>query len=127
MIKLQNASLQRLLTIYNKLFEADFETTKESLTHIENATKLENLYKITEKARESIVKKYKLDGKNKEDKEANQSANQDYIKVLLEEVEVDLSQFSLSTIESVNLKPIEIMLLKELKLIKQDNDQEVPQ
>lgn len=107
--------------------EADFDTTKESLLHIENATKIENLYKITEKARESIVKKYKLDGKNKDDKEANQSANQDYIKVLMEDVEVDLNTFSLPTIESVSLKPIEIMLLKELKLIKEENVQEVTQ
>lgn len=127
MIKIKNASLQRLLTIYSKLMEADFDTTKESLLHIENATKLENLYKITEKARESIVKKYKLDGKNKDDKEVNQSANQDYIKVLMEDVEVDLSTFSLPTIESVNLKPIEIMLLKDLKLIKEENVQEVTQ
>ena len=122
MIKVKNASLQRLLTIYSKLMEADFETTKESLSHIETATKIENLYKITEKAREAIVKKYKLDGKNKEDKEANQSANEEYIKVLLEEVEVDFKPFSMATIESApTLKPVEIMLLKELKLIKEED------
>ena len=122
MVKLKNFSLQRLGDIYNKLLEADFETTKQSLDHIKKTDLVWSAHTITDKARQSIVKKYKLDGKNKEDKEANIKANEEYIKVLNEEIELDLTPFSTTTIESVSLKPIEILLLKELGLYKEQEE-----
>ncbi len=116
MIKIQNVHLSKLLTIYAKLLEADFPSTKDALEHIKRSNAIEVSYKITESAREAIVKKYKLDGVNKEDEEANKKANEAYTKVLLEEVELDLTPFSEEVLLSVNLKPVEILRLKELKL-----------
>jgi hypothetical protein len=120
MTKIKNFNLQTLLTIYGKMMEADFFTTKDSLDHIEKSTKLEALFAITDKARLSIVKKYKLDGVNKDNEEINKKANEEYVKVMMEEVEVDLTPFNVEVLKTApTLKPSEIMLLKQLNLIEE--------
>jgi len=126
MTKIKNFNLQSLITIYVKLFEADFLSTKDSLNHIEKTTKLESLFAITDKARQSIVKKFKLDGENKENEEVNKKANEEYIKVMMEEVEVELTPFDVDVLKSAPvLKPSEIMLLKTLNLFKDTPTAEV--
>ena len=124
MIKVQNVHLSKLLTLYAKLLQADFPSTKDALDHIKRSNSIEQAYKITESAREAIVKKYKLDGVNKEDEEANKKANEAYTKVLLEEVELDLVPFSQDILLSINLKPIEILMLKDLKLMVEEEQSE---
>lgn len=117
MIKIQNVHLSKLLSLYAKLLQADFPSTKDALDHIKRSNAIEQAYKVTESAREGIIKKYKLDGANKEDEESNKKASEAYTKVLLEEVELDLVPFSEEVILSINLKPIEILMLKDLKLM----------
>jgi hypothetical protein len=124
MIKIQNVHLSKLLTLYAKLLQADFPSTKDALDHIKRSNAIEQAYKITESAREAIVKKYKLDGQNKEDEEANKKANEAYTKVLLEEVELDLVPFDQDIILSINLKPIEILMLKDLKLFLEEESKQ---
>jgi hypothetical protein len=121
MTKIKNFNLQSLITIYVKLFEADFPTTKDSLDHIDKTTKLEAFFAITDKARQSIVKKFKLDGENKDNEEINKKANEEYVKVMMEEVEVELTPFDVEVLKSApTLKPVEIMLLKNLNLLKEN-------
>lgn len=123
MIKIQNVHLSKLLGLYNKLLQADFPSTKDALDHIKKTNLINDAFKLTETARESIVKKYKLDGANKEDEEANKKANEAYTKVLLEEVELDLKALSLQVLETVSMKPIEILMLQELKLVEEEEQQ----
>ena len=120
MIKIQNVYLSKLLGLYAKLLQADFPSTKDALDHIKRSNAIEQAFKITESAREALVKKYKLDGGNKEDEQANQKANEAYAKVLMEEVELDLVPFSEEILHSINLKPIEILMLKEVKLMVEE-------
>jgi hypothetical protein len=124
MIKIQNVHLSKLLSLYAKLLQADFPSTKDALDHIKRSNAIEQAYKVTESAREALVKKYKLDGVNKDDEEANKKANEAYTKVLLEEVELDLVPFDQDIILSINLKPIEILMLKELKLFVEEESKE---
>lgn len=124
MIKVQNVHLSKLLTLYAKLLQADFPSTKDALEHIKRSNAIEQAFKITESAREALIKKYKLDGVNKEDEEANKKANEAYTKVLLEEVELDLVPFSQDILLSINLKPIEILMLKDLKLMVEEEQSE---
>lgn len=122
MIKIQNVHLSKLLGLYNKLLQADFPSTKDALDHIKKTNLINDAFKLTETARESIVKKYKLDGANKEDEEANKKANEAYTKVLLEEVELDLKVLPLQVLETVSMKPIEILMLQELKLVEEESE-----
>ena len=122
MIKIQNVHLSKLLGLYNKLLQADFPSTKDALDHIKKTNLINDAFKLTETARESIVKKYKLDGVNKEDEEANKKANEAYTKVLLEEVELDLKVLPLQVLETVSMKPIEILMLQELKLVEEESE-----
>lgn len=124
MIKIQNVHLSKLLSLYSKLLQADFPSTKDALDHIKRSNAIEQAYKVTESARGGIIKKYKLDGVNKDDEEANKKANEAYTKVLLEEVELDLVPFSEEVILSINLKPIEILMLKDLKLFVEEEQNE---
>lgn len=122
MIKIQNVHLSKLLGLYNKLLQADFPSTKDALDHIKKTNLINDAFKLTETAREAIVKKYKLDGANKEDEEANKKANEAYTKVLLEEVELDLKVLPLQVLETVSMKPIEILMLQELKLVEEESE-----
>ena len=122
MIKIQNVHLSKLLGLYNKLLQADFPSTKDALDHIKKTNLINDAFKLTETAREAIVKKYKLDGVNKEDEEANKKANEAYTKVLLEEVELDLKVLPLQVLETVSMKPIEILMLQELKLVEEESE-----
>lgn len=122
MTKIQNVHLSKLLGLYNKLLQADFPSTKDALDHIKKTNLINDAFKLTETARESIVKKYKLDGVNKEDEEANKKANEAYTKVLLEEVELDLKALPLQVLETVSMKPIEILMLQELKLVEDEEE-----
>lgn len=122
MTKIQNVHLSKLLGLYNKLLQADFPSTKDALDHIKKTNLINDAFKLTETARESIVKKYKLDGVNKEDEEANKKANEAYTKVLLEEVELDLKALPLQVLETVSMKPIEILMLQELKLVEEEEE-----
>lgn len=125
MIKVQNVHLSKLLSLYAKLLQADFPSTKDALDHIKRSNAIEQAFKITESAREALVKKHKLDGVNKDNDEANKKASEAYTKVLLEEVELDLVPFSEEIILSINLKPIEILMLKELKLFIEEKEEQV--
>lgn len=118
MVKIQNLNLQNLLEVYSKLLQADFPTTKESLNHIKKTKLIEEAFKVVESAKESLIKKYKLDGENKEDKVANDKANEAYVKILMEEIELDLTQFEEETLNSIKMKPIEFLLLEQLDLVK---------
>lgn len=122
MIKIQNVHLSKLLGLYNKLLQADFPSTKDALEHIKKTNLIKDAFNLTETAREAIIKKYKLDGVNKEDEEANKKANEAYTKVLLEEVELDLKVLPLQVLETVSMKPIEILMLQELKLVEEESE-----
>lgn len=117
-VKGQNSQLERLIQIYTKLSMVDFPSAKDALAHIKDLQKLEAEWSKVEKLREAIVKKNKLD-KEPDNKEANVKANEEYIKVLLEQFELELNQMPQAVIDLLTA-PADLLLLDKLGIKKID-------
>lgn len=117
-VKGENNDLDRLIQIYTKLSMVDFPSAKDALTHIKDLQKLEAEWSKVEKLREAIVKKNKLD-KDPDNKEANIKANEEYIKVLLEQFELELVEMPEQVVALIKT-PADLLLLDKLGIKKID-------
>jgi len=122
-MKIQNTNLSRLISLYNKLSSVDFPSAKQAIAHIKDAKRIQLASDDIEELRKIIVNKYKLkEGAINEESPNVRKADEEYIKVLLESTELDLTEFPVGIIEQVRVSPLEIMLLEDLKLYKFESD-----
>lgn len=118
-MKVKNSDLNTLAGIYGKLLFADFEgenAYKDAMQISEESVKIEDALRAQEKLKTAIVKKYKInEGASKEQEE---KANEEYIKLLSEEFEIDLVKIKKDYLSKIKVKPFEIRLLDLLKLVE---------
>jgi len=108
-IKIKNGQLVHLLNVFVKASEADFESTKQAMDHIDHTETIEKAQKKVDKLRDNLVKKYKLD-KQPVNQEDNEKASKEYTDILMEDVELEV-EIPKAVVDQLRIKPVEITTL----------------
>lgn len=119
MIKIENQKVKTLINLYEgKLMMLDFEP-KQALQVVKDLKKLKEADDTVEQFRKSLVKKYKLDAENPTE-EDNKKASEEYIKVLLEKVEIDINPLPEKALDNLKISGLEAITLEDTGLYSFD-------
>lgn len=120
-LKTDYSILSVLFNIYQKLNYADFPSPKAVKDHLVDFKKIKGEMEVHDTFIETFKQKYEITEQGIIKDEKGIKAYTDF---LAQEVEIELNLIDQDVIDQVNLKPVNIIMLEELNLIKQDEQDE---
>lgn len=119
-IKLPRHHINELSSVHGKLCVIDFDNSKEAITHIKEAKLIDGVIEENKKLQENVVKKFKINEKS--DQATVIKANTEITKILLEGVELEITEYKEHYVNQIKLSPREAMILEQTKLFKFEED-----
>lgn len=116
MATIKRHQVSTLASVHSKLNLIDFDSPKEAIQHVRDGKKIDVILDENQKILENIRKKYDL--KEGVSSEVQRKANEEYVKLILEDAELDIEPYKEVYISKLKLTPVEALVLEESGLYK---------